>query len=467
MRLLRLTIKLRMIICVVLITGLSLLAVAYYITHKNMSEARETGLDYAEQTAETSAAEVQSQLLSALRSSRDLASEFNVLVAAGGDRKIANAELKAVLTNNSDYLGAWTLWEPNAFDGMDRKYRNAGVQNDATGRFIPWWFRNGDAIETKACSSYTVAGDGDYYISVVESGEEKLEEPYGYDIGGESVLMSSMVVPIVRSGKVAGVTGIDMSLDSFSSLVSGIKPFGTGSAVLLSAGGLLVAGGDSSQAGQAADSAVVTLAGTAATSGSPERRVIGSGDDEQVQIAAPIVVGNDTWSLVVTVPTATILASAISAQHTSMWITLGAVVLAALIALAVARSMVKPIESLSGRMAEIADGDGDLTQRAEVVRDDEAGQLAGAFNRFVEKVAGTVRGIAGSATEVQAAADRLAESTDRLNGDAAQVSDKSGTAAEATQTVNYSVQSVAAGAEEMNAAIGEIASSAAQAAQVA
>jgi methyl-accepting chemotaxis protein len=94
-------------------------------------------------------------------------------------------------------------------------------------------------------------------------------------------------------------------------------------------------------------------------------------------------------------------------------------------------------------------------------------QLAAAFNRFVEKVAGTVRGIAGSAADVRAAADRLADGTNRLSADVVHVSDNLGTAAEATQTVNSSVQSVAAGAEQMNAAIAEIASSAAQAARVA
>ncbi|MEV6342831.1 methyl-accepting chemotaxis protein, partial [Actinoplanes sp. NPDC051851] len=461
------TIKLRLIICVVLITGLSLVLVVTFIARRSLAEARDTGFSYAQETAERYGAQVQQQLMMGMGTSRDMSQAMLAESTSGGNRATANAELKAVLSGHSGYLAVWTAWEPNAFDGKDRRYRNADARSDATGRFVPYWYRDGDTITSSALTDYTEEGAGDYYLIAQQSGKEKVLEPYEYEVGGETVLMTSLVAPIVKSGSTVGVAGIDLPLDTLGTLFASLKPLDTGSAMLVSAGGLLVAGGDSAGAGKAADAAVVALASTATAQGSAARRVI-SGDDEQVQIAAPLSLGDtDTWSIIVTVPTSTILATAHQSLTISIWITVAALLVAAGVALLVGRSMVRPIDRLRRRMAEIADGDGDLTQRATVRTEDEAGQLAGAFNRFVEKVAGTVRGIAGSATEVQAAADRLAESTDRLNGDAAQVSDKSGTAAEATQTVNYSVQSVAAGAEEMNAAIGEIASSAAQAAQVA
>ncbi|MFI1990732.1 methyl-accepting chemotaxis protein [Actinoplanes sp. NPDC020271] len=467
MRLPRLTIKLRLIICVVLLTGLSLSLVAFYITRHNLSEARRSGLAYAQETAARSAAEAQERLSAGIRTARDMARAMPAVVAAGGGRKIANAELRSVLEGHEDYLAVWTAWEPNAFDGQDRRYRNAGATEDATGRFVPYWFRDGTTITSSPLTDYDKEGAGDYYLIARNSGKEKIVEPYHYQVGGKDVLMTSMVAPVIRNGATVGVAGIDMQLDGLAPIVDAIKPFGTGSALLVSTGGLLVAGGDSANAGKAVDSGVAELAAKAAASASAAQRVL-TGDGERVQIAVPVTLGAaDTWSLVVTVPTATILAGAVSAQHTSMWITLAAVLVAAAIAFLLARSLVRPIERLRDRMAQIADGEGDLTQRADVARDDEAGELAQAFNRFVEKVAATVRGIAGSADEVRAAAERLNETTIRLGADADQVSGKSGTASEATQTVNYGVQSVAAGAEQMNAAIGEIASSAAQAAQVA
>ncbi|MFC4070314.1 methyl-accepting chemotaxis protein [Actinoplanes subglobosus] len=461
------SIKLRLIICVLLITGVSLVLVATVITRRNLSEARETGFAFAQEIGVRNAAELQVQLMTALGSARDLSGTMASESAGGADRAAANAVLRTLLERHPRYFGVWTAWEPGAFDGADARFRGRDARHDSTGRFVPYWYRDGDTITSTVLTSYTEEGDGDYYLIAQKSGKEKVLEPYAYEVGGKSVLMTSLAVPITAGGKTAGVAGIDITLDAVAAALAQIRPFGTGNAILVSSGGLLVGGGDPAQAGKPADPAVAELAAAAVAQGSPARRLV-TGDDEQVQIAAPLVLGTtDTWSLIVTVPTATILEAAHTSLDISMWITAAVLLIAAVIALIVARGVVRPIERLRDRMAEIADGDGDLTQRATVRSNDEAGQLAAAFNRFVEKVAGTVRGIAGSAADVRAAADRLADGTNRLSADVVHVSDNLGTAAEATQTVNQSVQSVAAGAEEMNAAIAEIASSAAQAARVA
>lgn len=70
------------------------------------------------------------------------------------------------------------------------------------------------------------------------------------------------------------------------------------------------------------------------------------------------------------------------------------------IALAVflTRSITRPINALTTRLREIADGDGDLTQRVDESRKDEIGALAAVFNRFVGNIAALVRQIGESAT---------------------------------------------------------------------
>jgi methyl-accepting chemotaxis protein len=127
-RLPRLTIKLRLIMFVVLITGLSLSLVAVYITRHNMTEARRTGLAFAQESAARNAAEVQERLVAGIRTARDLARALPALAASGSARRLANAEMRSVLEGHEDYLGVWTAWEPNAFDGKDRRYRNADAR---------------------------------------------------------------------------------------------------------------------------------------------------------------------------------------------------------------------------------------------------------------------------------------------------------------------------------------------------
>lgn len=52
----------------------------------------------------------------------------------------------------------------------------------------------------------------------------------------------------------------------------------------------------------------------------------------------------------------------------------------------VVRSVTKPLQALEHRLGEIADGDGDLTQRLDGERRDEMGRVGRAFNRLMDRL---------------------------------------------------------------------------------
>ena len=141
-------------------------------------------------------------------------------------------------------------------------------------------------------------------------------------------------------------------------------------------------------------------------------------------------------------------------------------VLGGVVAWQLGRRLTAPLEQLRARMAEIADGEGDLTQRMPVTGDDEVGQLSAAFNRFVEKVAGTIRDIGGCARQVAASASGVAAVADGLAGRAARSRDQAQSAQTAASDISASVSAAAAGAEEMGLSISDIARSAGEAAEV-
>ncbi|MCA0143625.1 methyl-accepting chemotaxis protein [Blastococcus sp. LR1] len=136
------------------------------------------------------------------------------------------------------------------------------------------------------------------------------------------------------------------------------------------------------------------------------------------------------------------------------------------IAQLIGRRLTKPLTDLRDRMAEIADGEGDLTQRMDDSRDDEVGQLSGAFNRFVEKVASTVRDIHRCAQEVAVSAAGVSTVADGLATRATRSRQQAQGAHTSAADISASVSSAAAGAEEMGVSITEIARSAAEAAEV-
>jgi len=129
--------------------------------------------------------------------------------------------------------------------------------------------------------------------------------------------------------------------------------------------------------------------------------------------------------------------------------------------------VLRPLEVLRGGMADIADGDGDLTRRLAFHRDDEIGNLAGEFDRFVTgmqslvgKVAGTAAGLATSAASLSATSEQIASS-------AHDATRRAESASSAAEQVSSNVASVAGAAEEMGSSIREIAHNAHRAAGVA
>ncbi|WP_152188639.1 methyl-accepting chemotaxis protein [Georgenia satyanarayanai] len=140
-----------------------------------------------------------------------------------------------------------------------------------------------------------------------------------------------------------------------------------------------------------------------------------------------------------------------------------ALVIVLVLATVLTRSITRPVNALTERLREIADGDGDLTQRVDDSRDDEIGALATVFNRFVGNVATLVREIGETATTSSAAAQELSVITAEMTRQSSDAAQQAGAAAAAAEQVSSNVQTVAAASEQMGASIHEIARSASEA----
>ncbi len=76
-------------------------------------------------------------------------------------------------------------------------------------------------------------------------------------------------------------------------------------------------------------------------------------------------------------------------------------------ALIMSAVITRPINLAVSTMKDIAEGEGDLTRRLNVAGRDEIGQLAEAFNSFVEKIHDVVSKVSGSVTQLAAAAEQM------------------------------------------------------------
>ena len=132
---------------------------------------------------------------------------------------------------------------------------------------------------------------------------------------------------------------------------------------------------------------------------------------------------------------------------------LGAMALALVLSVVLARAIARPLGQTVTLLRDIAEGEGDLTQRLEVRSRDELGELARWFNIFVDKL----RVIIGQTRE---SAERAALAAQQLSTGAEQIS-------AAAQDQASSLEETAASMEELTGTVKQNADNARQANQLA
>ncbi|MDD1507426.1 methyl-accepting chemotaxis protein [Pseudomonas sp. CNPSo 3701] len=118
-----------------------------------------------------------------------------------------------------------------------------------------------------------------------------------------------------------------------------------------------------------------------------------------------------------------------------------------------ANTFLRPLQQIKANLDDIAAGDGDLTKRLPVTSRDELGELAGSFNRFVDKVHGLVR--------------QISEMTGHLTELVSQVAAQAQRSEQAMERQRHETDQVATAINEMSAAAHEVAKSAQGAAEAA
>ncbi|MDR0302894.1 MAG: cache domain-containing protein, partial [Treponema sp.] len=141
-------------------------------------------------------------------------------------RTVLNELVRGMVIENPELISVWCCWEPNVLEGNDLPYIGT-PGTDTAGRFAPYWFRNGNNIELDILAEYDVPGSGDYYLLARNSGKGQLLEPYWYEFGGKSILITSVAFPILsREGnRVIGVVGMDVNIDALQKLGQDAKPY--------------------------------------------------------------------------------------------------------------------------------------------------------------------------------------------------------------------------------------------------
>lgn len=396
-------------------------------------------------------------------------------------REDLTRQVKAALQANPDLLGLSLVFEANALDGKDELFANqAELGSNDKGRFALYWSQPTPGKITSMALPESDMAD----TSIGPSGEKAnawftcprttlkpcVIEPYFYVIDGQNVLMTSIVFPLMVNGKVIASLSVDINLNSLQAVSQQASQKlydGQTQVSILSATGLLAGySPDASKLSQRLEQ-VDPASGaqlTSALASSTQTRSLRT--DHQLKVLAPFapIPGGKAWGVLLDVPEKVLVApaealknqlDADNAKGTLLELGLGllAAVVGLILVWLMARSVTRPILGVAHMLEDIASGEGDLTRRLAYAKQDELGQLAGWFNRFLDKLQPIIAEVKRSVQDARGTADQ--------------------SAAIATQTSagmeqQYrQVDQVATASHEMSATAQDVARSAAQAAQAA
>jgi methyl-accepting chemotaxis protein len=352
----------RMLISIGLAVFTGLAALTLAVSVRAVRSARADAFALNHKTADEIAARLEGRLGTALGTARTLSEAFSGWIAHGTpSRADADAMLRGALANSPDYIGVWTLWEPNAFDGKDAEYANK-PGHDATGRYVPYWNRGSGSIVLEANVGYTTPGTGDYYILPKRDNAETVIEPYVYNVAGKDVLMTSLVVPIHRAdGTFVGAVGVDLPLATLAAEIAGEKVGATGYVALVSNRGVYVAHPKVERCGKPmveSDPWVQPFLGHIKEGRGFETEAFSHTlNDNTYRFGSAVNIGAATtpWAVAVTVREGEVLAAARQLRTNIMAIS--AVVLAFVLAIVwwIARGIAKPVRDIAAELGAGAD----------------------------------------------------------------------------------------------------------------
>jgi methyl-accepting chemotaxis protein len=351
----------------------------------------------------------------ALRTVACIMSEYENIPAAERRDRFEQI-LLAVLGNNTDFVRIFSIWKPNALDGMDSRYIGR-VGSTATGQYAMTFGRDtGRIIPTPNLNvDATMA-----YLNGPNARRDRVEEPMPFTVNGKETYIMRLGVPIINpdTKEVVGIVtclfNVDMvqgvlenALNTFEE-VSALSVYFNNGFILGSFKperiGKMMADVDLQYGKnlQEANRAVLEGAEYENYNYAPLFK------QNMQYVVLPIPIGNSgvTWSIMVGSIDEYIMSDVRHMTGFTIILAVIAIAAAIVIVYVVLSNMTKPISKVAGVLRTIAEGD--LTQTVDINSKDEMGDLSRDLNATVEKIKDMINGIKNEAADLHNIGDDLA-----------------------------------------------------------
>ena len=328
-------------------------------------------------------------------------------------RFIYDEMLLRTLGANTDIYQIYTVWRPNAVDGMDAQMINR-PGSTATGQYAASFSRESGSIQVRTTEDVT---NTMAFIAGPNSRRHRVEHPFPGNIMGRNTHLFRMMVPIInpRTNEVVGGVGSVIDIAPIQTeLMQFLREHDDIAAMTMYANnGFILASYQPNNTGRMITE-VSTMYGNRLND---VIRAIKNGESLLLEGYSPVLgslteisirpfsIGNSdmTWSIMLAQTKDYIMAEVKYLTGITIMIALIAIALTAAVIFVVIQLMTKPIVNIAITLKDIAEGEGDLTRTIDVKSKDEIGDLALYFNETLRKIKNMVINIgqeAAALTEV-------------------------------------------------------------------
>ncbi|MCL2066605.1 MAG: methyl-accepting chemotaxis protein [Treponema sp.] len=324
------------------------------------------------------------------------AMSFYESIPAENRRDIFDTLLEGTFSAEENLLNLYTIWKPNAVDGMDEQYIGR-TGSTPTGQYAITYTRENHIIEYRTSLDVNASME---YFNGPNSKRDRVEDPFYRNVWGNDTFLIRMMSPIIcpRTNETIGGVGLLMSIDRIQPVVEQtIRNFDEINALVIYASSGLILGhsipGRTGKMLTEVDTVYgsdMEAANQAVLNGENFRTRKYSdalGDTLEI-ILRPFTIGDSdkTWTIMVCISESYIMADVNKMSRSIVAAVTFIILITLIIVYVVLGRVTKPIAKVTDTLKDISEGEGDLTSFININSKDEIGSLAHYFNKTIEKI---------------------------------------------------------------------------------
>lgn len=282
-----------------------------------------------------------------------------------------------------------------------------------------------------------------WYQAARESQGTVVTEPYRD--ATDSQLMLTIAVPVWQQKQLQGVVAGDLSLGTLVKIINALDFDGIGYAFLVSADGKVLVHPEQDKVMKN----LRDLYPQDALSPNTDFSEVESAEGTRILTFAPVR-GLPTvdWYVGISMDKGKAYAMLSEFRTSALFATLVALVCIILLLSMLIRVLMRPLHTMRRAMQDIAQGEGDLTKRLTMQARDEFGELAEAFNRFVERIHGSIREVSSATRQLNDVAKLVVDTSNASMVNSAKQANRTSSVAAAINELVAAAQEIARNAAD-------------------